>query len=66
MKEFGHYPESMKPTKASEHPGVIEANRLVGMEAFKTMEEARQSGEILIYDAAQVFLNGPDYGKRKG
>lgn len=58
-------PESLRPTMASRHERVVEANQIVGLGAFKIMEEARVSQNAILYDAAQSFLNGPIY-KRRG
>lgn len=70
MERFRPNPESMRPTRASEHPRVEEANQIVGREAFKVMWEekhASQQGKAnaVVHEAAQDFLNGPDYNIRK-
>lgn len=49
-------PESMKPTMLSRHEKVIEANVIIGLEAFKVMGEARLAGNAVIYERAQSFL----------
>lgn len=58
--------ESMGPTQASAHPRVIEANQIVGQMAFRVMHEARTEGNAMIFESAQGFLNGPDYGRPRG
>lgn len=58
-------PESMRPTQASRTRIMVEANQAVGKEAFVVMEESRIAQNAVIYDRAQDFLNGIDYGKRK-
>lgn len=50
-------PERMRPTMLSRHEKVIEANVVVGLEAFKIMEEARLAQNAVIYERAQTFLN---------
>lgn len=58
-------PEAMRPTMASRHERVVEANQIVGREAFKVMEEARLAKDAVLYDSAQSFLNGAEFNKRK-
>lgn len=58
-------PESMRPTMASRHERVIEANQIVGMEAFKVMEEGRIAQNAVVYESAQKFLNGAEHKKRR-
>jgi len=55
----------MRPTQASRTRIMVEANQIVGREAFVIMDEARVAQNAVLYDRAQDFLNGPDYNKRK-
>lgn len=46
------------PTSASRDPMVMEANKIVGQEAFKMMGKAKRRGNAKAYEAAQDFLTG--------